>query len=155
MLRRNQIESCAFLKTNLVMEAFSCSSCVCLQVSKTRPRALLLNTTKPGVSAHRYVLWYNYPDLRVWLQFSKPPFPPGQTAGPGSQQTSSPDYAWVDFYRQPMAYFNQGAPQTQAPGLQVRSSSRAVSRPEDLNLTKLIFSKCCWSEAIDTIDFQS
>ncbi|XP_071322159.1 far upstream element-binding protein 3 isoform X1 [Trachinotus anak] len=43
----------------------------------------------------------------------------GQTAGPGSQQTSNPDYnAWVDFYRQPMAYFNQGAQQTQAPGLQ-------------------------------------
>uniref|UniRef100_A0A3Q3KNS0 K Homology domain-containing protein n=1 Tax=Monopterus albus TaxID=43700 RepID=A0A3Q3KNS0_MONAL len=39
-----------------------------------------------------------------------------QTAGPGSQQTSNPDYsAWVDFYRQPMAYFNQGAQQTQAP----------------------------------------
>ncbi|XP_035524216.1 far upstream element-binding protein 3 [Morone saxatilis] len=43
----------------------------------------------------------------------------GQTAGPGSQQTSNPDYsAWVDFYRQPVAYFNQGAQQTQAPGLQ-------------------------------------
>uniref|UniRef100_A0A3B4VNT9 Far upstream element (FUSE) binding protein 3 n=1 Tax=Seriola dumerili TaxID=41447 RepID=A0A3B4VNT9_SERDU len=47
-----------------------------------------------------------------------------QTAGPGSQQTSNPDYnAWVDFYRQPMAYFNQGAQQTQAPGLQVRTNS--------------------------------
>lgn len=47
----------------------------------------------------------------------------GQTAGPGSQQTSSPDFnAWVDFYRQPMAYFNQGTPQTQAPGLQVRGA---------------------------------
>lgn len=47
----------------------------------------------------------------------------GQTTGPGSQQTSNPDYnAWVDFYRQPMAYFNQGAQQTQAPGLQVRSN---------------------------------
>uniref|UniRef100_A0A3P8TBH6 Far upstream element (FUSE) binding protein 3 n=1 Tax=Amphiprion percula TaxID=161767 RepID=A0A3P8TBH6_AMPPE len=46
-----------------------------------------------------------------------------QTAGPGSQQTSNPDYnAWVDFYRQPMAFFNQGAQQTQAPGLQVRST---------------------------------
>uniref|UniRef100_A0A3Q3VI71 K Homology domain-containing protein n=1 Tax=Mola mola TaxID=94237 RepID=A0A3Q3VI71_MOLML len=44
----------------------------------------------------------------------------GQTPAPGSQQTSSPDYsAWVDFYRQPMAYYNQGTPQTQAPGLQV------------------------------------
>ncbi|CAG5867506.1 far upstream element-binding protein 3 [Menidia menidia] len=43
----------------------------------------------------------------------------GQTAGPGSQQTSNPDYnAWIDFYRQPMAFFNQGAQQTQAPGLQ-------------------------------------
>uniref|UniRef100_A0A8C4DMB1 K Homology domain-containing protein n=1 Tax=Dicentrarchus labrax TaxID=13489 RepID=A0A8C4DMB1_DICLA len=42
-----------------------------------------------------------------------------QTAGPGSQQTSNPDYsAWVDFYRQPVAYFNQGTQQTQAPGLQ-------------------------------------
>uniref|UniRef100_A0A8C4DIS8 K Homology domain-containing protein n=1 Tax=Dicentrarchus labrax TaxID=13489 RepID=A0A8C4DIS8_DICLA len=37
-----------------------------------------------------------------------------QTAGPGSQQTSNPDYsAWVDFYRQPVAYFNQGTQQTQ------------------------------------------
>ncbi|XP_029300404.1 far upstream element-binding protein 3 isoform X6 [Cottoperca gobio] len=44
----------------------------------------------------------------------------GQTAGPASQQTSNPDYnaAWVDFYRQPVAYFNQGSQQTQAPGLQ-------------------------------------
>uniref|UniRef100_A0A8C6PJ57 Far upstream element binding protein 3 n=1 Tax=Nothobranchius furzeri TaxID=105023 RepID=A0A8C6PJ57_NOTFU len=43
----------------------------------------------------------------------------GQTAGPGSQQTSNPDYnAWVDFYRQPMAFFNQSAQQTPAPGLQ-------------------------------------
>ncbi|TMS08040.1 Far upstream element-binding protein 3 [Larimichthys crocea] len=43
----------------------------------------------------------------------------GQTAGPASQQTSNPDYnTWVDFYRQPMAYFNQGTQQTQAPGLQ-------------------------------------
>uniref|UniRef100_A0A672ZLG8 Far upstream element (FUSE) binding protein 3 n=1 Tax=Sphaeramia orbicularis TaxID=375764 RepID=A0A672ZLG8_9TELE len=43
-----------------------------------------------------------------------------QTSGPGSQpQTSTTDYnAWVDFYRQPMAYFNQGAQQAQAPGLQ-------------------------------------
>lgn len=49
---------------------------------------------------------------------------PGQTAGPGSQQTSSPDFnAWVDFYRQPVAYFNQGAAQTQAPGLQVRGDA--------------------------------
>uniref|UniRef100_A0A8C6PJD4 Far upstream element binding protein 3 n=2 Tax=Nothobranchius furzeri TaxID=105023 RepID=A0A8C6PJD4_NOTFU len=49
----------------------------------------------------------------------------GQTAGPGSQQTSNPDYnAWVDFYRQPMAFFNQSAQQTPAPGLQVRSDSR-------------------------------
>ncbi|KAJ4925851.1 hypothetical protein JOQ06_008037 [Pogonophryne albipinna] len=45
----------------------------------------------------------------------------GQSAGPASQQSSNPDYnaAWVDFYRQPVAYFNQGqAQQTQAPGLQ-------------------------------------
>uniref|UniRef100_A0A8C5DEC3 K Homology domain-containing protein n=1 Tax=Gouania willdenowi TaxID=441366 RepID=A0A8C5DEC3_GOUWI len=45
----------------------------------------------------------------------------GQTAGTTSQQTSNPEYnAWVDFYRQPMAFFSQGAQQTQAPGLQVR-----------------------------------
>ncbi len=54
--------------------------------------------------------------------------PSGQTAGPASQQTSNPDYnAWVDFYRQPMAYFNQGAQQTQAPGLQVRTDSVYLS----------------------------
>ncbi|KAF7657087.1 hypothetical protein LDENG_00031770 [Lucifuga dentata] len=42
-----------------------------------------------------------------------------QAAGPGSQQTSPSEYnAWVDFYRQPLAYFNQGQQQTQAPGLQ-------------------------------------
>ncbi|XP_061149437.1 far upstream element-binding protein 3 isoform X2 [Syngnathus typhle] len=42
-----------------------------------------------------------------------------QTSTPGSQQASNPDFnAWVDFYRQPMAYFNQGAQQSQAPGLQ-------------------------------------
>uniref|UniRef100_H3CUE1 Far upstream element (FUSE) binding protein 3 n=1 Tax=Tetraodon nigroviridis TaxID=99883 RepID=H3CUE1_TETNG len=53
-----------------------------------------------------------------WEQYYKK-LVSGQTAGPGSQQTSSPDFnAWVDFYRQPMAYFNQGTPQTQAPGLQ-------------------------------------
>ncbi|KAM3874265.1 far upstream element-binding protein 3 [Diretmus argenteus] len=48
----------------------------------------------------------------------------GQGAGPGSQQQSStPEYpnTWVDFYRQPVAYFSQGAQQTQAPGLQVRT----------------------------------
>uniref|UniRef100_A0A3Q2X7R0 Far upstream element (FUSE) binding protein 3 n=1 Tax=Haplochromis burtoni TaxID=8153 RepID=A0A3Q2X7R0_HAPBU len=46
-----------------------------------------------------------------------------QAASPGSQQTSNPDYStWVDVYRQPMAFFSQGA-QTQAPGLQVRSDS--------------------------------
>uniref|UniRef100_A0A8C5DC42 K Homology domain-containing protein n=1 Tax=Gouania willdenowi TaxID=441366 RepID=A0A8C5DC42_GOUWI len=33
----------------------------------------------------------------------------GQTAGTTSQQTSNPEYnAWVDFYRQPMAFFSQG-----------------------------------------------
>lgn len=49
----------------------------------------------------------------------------GQTAGPATQQTSNPDYnAWVDFYRQPMAFFNQGSQQTQAPGLQVRRFSQ-------------------------------
>lgn len=42
----------------------------------------------------------------------------GQTSGPTSQQTSTDYNAWVDFYRQPMAYFNQGAQQTAAPGLQ-------------------------------------
>ncbi|MEQ2258834.1 hypothetical protein XENORESO_002931 [Xenotaenia resolanae] len=42
-----------------------------------------------------------------------------QTTGPASQQSSNPEYnAWVDFYRQPMAFFNQGAQQTPAPGLQ-------------------------------------
>uniref|UniRef100_A0A674P9W1 Far upstream element (FUSE) binding protein 3 n=1 Tax=Takifugu rubripes TaxID=31033 RepID=A0A674P9W1_TAKRU len=58
--------------------------------------------------------------------FGLPPCFPGQTAGPGSQQNSSPDFnAWVDFYRQPMAYFNQGTPQTQAPSLQVRGDPLA------------------------------
>lgn len=42
----------------------------------------------------------------------------GQTSGPSSQQTSNDYNVWVDFYRQPMAYFNQGAQQTPAPGLQ-------------------------------------
>ncbi|XP_053699578.1 far upstream element-binding protein 3 isoform X2 [Synchiropus splendidus] len=43
----------------------------------------------------------------------------GQTSGPASQQSSNQDYsAWVDFYRQPMAYFNQGGQQSQPPGLQ-------------------------------------
>uniref|UniRef100_A0A7N6B9J6 K Homology domain-containing protein n=1 Tax=Anabas testudineus TaxID=64144 RepID=A0A7N6B9J6_ANATE len=52
----------------------------------------------------------------------------GQNASLASQQTSNPDYsAWVDFYRQPMAYFNQGAQQTQAPGLQVRTSTASTS----------------------------
>lgn len=55
----------------------------------------------------------------------------GQTAGPASQQTSNPDYnAWVDFYRQPMAYFNQGAQQTQAPGLQVGTSRLRIHHDE-------------------------
>uniref|UniRef100_A0A8C7YU55 Far upstream element (FUSE) binding protein 3 n=1 Tax=Oryzias sinensis TaxID=183150 RepID=A0A8C7YU55_9TELE len=50
-----------------------------------------------------------------------------QTAGPATQQTSNPDYnAWVDFYRQPMAFFNQGSQQTQAPGLQVRRDFSAL-----------------------------
>uniref|UniRef100_A0A3P8WMK8 Far upstream element (FUSE) binding protein 3 n=1 Tax=Cynoglossus semilaevis TaxID=244447 RepID=A0A3P8WMK8_CYNSE len=50
-----------------------------------------------------------------------PPPLKSQTAGPGSQQNSNPDYnAWFDFYRLPVGYFNQGAQQTQAPGLQVR-----------------------------------
>ncbi|KAM4634739.1 far upstream element-binding protein 3 isoform 2-T2 [Polymixia lowei] len=43
----------------------------------------------------------------------------GQAAGPGTQQSSTPEYsAWVDSYLQPVAYFSQGAQQTQAPGLQ-------------------------------------
>uniref|UniRef100_A0A3Q1GGW6 Far upstream element (FUSE) binding protein 3 n=1 Tax=Acanthochromis polyacanthus TaxID=80966 RepID=A0A3Q1GGW6_9TELE len=64
--------------------------------------------------------------LLLLLHWCFPSFP-GQTAGPGSQQTSNPDYnAWVDFYRQPMAFFNQGAQQTQAPGLQVRSTAHSA-----------------------------
>uniref|UniRef100_A0A8D2ZR11 K Homology domain-containing protein n=1 Tax=Scophthalmus maximus TaxID=52904 RepID=A0A8D2ZR11_SCOMX len=56
----------------------------------------------------------------------------GQTAGPGSQQTSNPDYnAWVDFYRQPMPYFNQGAQQTQAPGLQVITTHTHTQQPRN------------------------
>ncbi|MEQ2179208.1 hypothetical protein GOODEAATRI_022243 [Goodea atripinnis] len=49
-----------------------------------------------------------------------------QTTGPGSQQSSNPEYnAWVDFYRQPMAFFNQGTQQTPAPGLQLFFRSTA------------------------------
>lgn len=113
--------------TDPLIEAVSSVSFVCSQVSRTKPKALLLNTTNPGVT--NADLFYDQPlvcaptcrlDL-VILSSS------GQPAGPGSQQTSSPDYnAWVDLYRQPMAYFNQGAPQTQAPGLQVSSSSSRV-----------------------------
>uniref|UniRef100_A0A8C2ZDV6 Far upstream element binding protein 3 n=1 Tax=Cyclopterus lumpus TaxID=8103 RepID=A0A8C2ZDV6_CYCLU len=56
---------------------------------------------------------------KSWGEYLWKYFIMSQTAGPGSQQTSNPDYnAWVDFYRQPMAYFNQGAQQTQAQGLQ-------------------------------------
>ncbi|XP_061590118.1 far upstream element-binding protein 3 isoform X2 [Cololabis saira] len=41
----------------------------------------------------------------------------GQTAG--TQQTSNPDFSnWLDAYRQPMPFFNQGTQETQAPGLQ-------------------------------------
>ncbi|KAJ0013077.1 hypothetical protein NQD34_017411 [Periophthalmus magnuspinnatus] len=48
------------------------------------------------------------PEYKAW----------GQTSGSSSQQTSADYNAWVDFYRQPMAFFNQGAQQTTAPGLQ-------------------------------------
>lgn len=97
---------------------------LCQQVSRTRPRAALLNITKLGVSA-RSNLQCSICNLHVlpYILLHSCVIFPGQTAGPGSQQTSSPDFnAWVDFYRQPMAYFNQGTPQTQAPGLQVRAA---------------------------------
>lgn len=95
---------------------------LCQQVSRTRPRATLLNTTNPGVSVGHP----QSPALTCLCNFGLPSCFPGQTAGPGSQQTSSPDFnAWVDFYRQPMAYFNQGTPQTQAPSLQVRGNPLA------------------------------
>ncbi|XP_055009503.1 far upstream element-binding protein 3 isoform X2 [Boleophthalmus pectinirostris] len=48
------------------------------------------------------------PEYKAW----------GQTSGPSSQQTSTDYNSWVDFYRQPMAFFNQGAQQTTAPGIQ-------------------------------------
>lgn len=72
----------------------------------------------------------------------------GQPAGPGSQQASSPDYnAWVDLYRQPMAYFNQGAPQTQAPGLQVSSGSGSS------RIGKMFFSQKSFRKIIQPLLF--
>lgn len=48
------------------------------------------------------------PEYKTW----------GQASGPTSQQTSTDFNVWVDFYRQPMAFYNQGAQQTTAPSLQ-------------------------------------
>lgn len=95
------------------------------QVSKTKPRALLPTTTKPGVSSRGITYYKQNNTFLVSFKWRCPLFCfLGQTSGPGSQQTSNPDYnAWVDFYRQPMAFFNQSAQQTPASGLQVRPDS--------------------------------
>lgn len=75
-----------------------------------------------------------------------PSFCSGQAASPGSQQTSNPDYStWVDVYRQPMAFFSQGA-QTQAPGLQVRSDSNVQmlkDQPVSYGMHSVLYS---WSK---------
>lgn len=107
---------------------------VCLQVSKTNPRTLLRNTTKSGVSPNFFIDLIKPCKIYIYQGFliSDPlififVIVKGQTAGPATQQTSNPDYnAWVDFYRQPMAFFNQGSQQTQAPGLQVRRDFSAL-----------------------------
>uniref|UniRef100_A0A3B4A248 K Homology domain-containing protein n=1 Tax=Periophthalmus magnuspinnatus TaxID=409849 RepID=A0A3B4A248_9GOBI len=59
-----------------------------------------------------FAFWMEFCLCQIFCVFS------GQTSGSSSQQTSADYNAWVDFYRQPMAFFNQGAQQTTAPGLQ-------------------------------------
>lgn len=70
VFKRNK---CYFKNRSLLIEAVSSSS-VCLQVSKTKLRALLLNTTKVGVSTWVYeCIFYNMHlrlNLLNWLKFS-------------------------------------------------------------------------------------
>uniref|UniRef100_A0A3Q3DRM8 Far upstream element (FUSE) binding protein 3 n=1 Tax=Hippocampus comes TaxID=109280 RepID=A0A3Q3DRM8_HIPCM len=65
--------------------------------------------------------------FQIWQPPGQQDHSESQHSTPGSQQASNPDFnAWVDFYRQPMAYFNQGAQQTQAPGLHVRHTMSSI-----------------------------